>query len=138
MQLQHDSMQESLAMLKILAISSREIREGKIRDADEVFADLEEKLLSKYRTGTKRFVRIGILSISILALSATALFAQVLQLGLRKPVDLSVSTNAATGPDSDKALVQKRWDAILQAAPQKETNKDNSAPQKTANSPDAQ
>jgi prevent-host-death family protein len=44
---EYDAMRESLAMLKMLAVSSREIKQGKTRDADDVFADLEAKLVSK-------------------------------------------------------------------------------------------
>jgi prevent-host-death family protein len=44
---EYDSMRESLAMLKMLAVSSREVKQGKTRDADDVFADLQAKLVSK-------------------------------------------------------------------------------------------
>ena len=45
---EYDFMRESLAMLKMLAISAREVKQGKTRDADYVFADLEAKLASKH------------------------------------------------------------------------------------------
>jgi prevent-host-death family protein len=44
---EYDSMRESLALLKMLAVSSREVKQGKTRDADDVFADLQAKLMSK-------------------------------------------------------------------------------------------
>ena len=44
---EYDAMQESLAMVKMLAVSTREVKEGKIRDADDVFADMEVKLAAK-------------------------------------------------------------------------------------------
>jgi PHD/YefM family antitoxin component YafN of YafNO toxin-antitoxin module len=44
---EYDSMRESLALLKMLALSSREVEQGKTRDADEVFADLEAKLAQR-------------------------------------------------------------------------------------------
>jgi len=44
---EYDSMLESLAMLKMLAFSSREVQQGRTRDADDVFAGLEAKLVSK-------------------------------------------------------------------------------------------
>ena len=45
---EYDSMRESLAMLKMLALSSREVQQGRTRDADDVFADLEAKLMSRH------------------------------------------------------------------------------------------
>ncbi len=52
---EYDAMRESLAILKMLATSSKEIKEGKTRDADDVFADLEAKLevASNKRHGQK-------------------------------------------------------------------------------------
>lgn len=44
---EYDAMRESLAMLKMLAVSSREVKQGKTRDADEVFDTLEVKLAAK-------------------------------------------------------------------------------------------
>lgn len=41
---EYDAMRESLAMLKILALSSREIEQGKTRDAGDVFSDLSARL----------------------------------------------------------------------------------------------
>lgn len=36
----YEEQEETLAMLKILALGNREIESGKFRDAEEVFADL--------------------------------------------------------------------------------------------------
>ena len=44
---EYDAMQESLAMLKMLALSAREVKLGKTRDADEVFGEMEAKLAAK-------------------------------------------------------------------------------------------
>ena len=44
---EYDAMQESRAMLKMLALSTREVAQGKTRDADEVFDKLEAKLAAK-------------------------------------------------------------------------------------------
>lgn len=44
---EYDAMRESLALLKMLAISSKEIKDGKTRSADEVFADLQTSLKNK-------------------------------------------------------------------------------------------
>lgn len=44
---EYDKDRASLAMLKMLALSSLEIREGKMRDADEVFGRLEAMLEEK-------------------------------------------------------------------------------------------
>lgn len=44
---EYDAMQESLAMLKMLAVSAREVKQGKTRDADDVFADMDAKLAAK-------------------------------------------------------------------------------------------
>jgi prevent-host-death family protein len=44
---EYDAMRESLAMMKILAVSSREVQQGRIRNADKVLAGLAAKLKSK-------------------------------------------------------------------------------------------
>ena len=41
---EYDAMRESLAMLKLLALSSREAESGQTRDAGEVFSDLAARL----------------------------------------------------------------------------------------------
>ena len=38
----YEEQEETLAMLKILALGNREIESGKLRDAEEVFADLDK------------------------------------------------------------------------------------------------
>jgi PHD/YefM family antitoxin component YafN of YafNO toxin-antitoxin module len=38
----YEEQAQTLALLKILALGNREIEEGKFRDAEEVFADLEK------------------------------------------------------------------------------------------------
>lgn len=38
----YEEQEETLAMLKILALGNREIESGKFRDAEEVFADLDK------------------------------------------------------------------------------------------------
>lgn len=37
----YEEQEETLALLKILALGNREIEQGRFRDADSVFADLE-------------------------------------------------------------------------------------------------
>jgi prevent-host-death family protein len=37
----YEEQEQTLALLKILAMGSREIEEGKFRDAEEVFADMD-------------------------------------------------------------------------------------------------
>ena len=44
---EYDGMRQSLALLKMLAMSSREIKQGKVRDAKDVFADIEAKLAAR-------------------------------------------------------------------------------------------
>ena len=44
---QYDDMRESLAMLKILEISSREVQEGLTRDADGVLDEIASKLWTR-------------------------------------------------------------------------------------------
>lgn len=39
----YEDMEETLALLKILALGSKEITEGKFYSADEVFADIEKE-----------------------------------------------------------------------------------------------
>lgn len=38
----YENWEESLALLKLLALGNREIEQGKFRDADAVFAELDE------------------------------------------------------------------------------------------------
>ncbi|THF67036.1 type II toxin-antitoxin system Phd/YefM family antitoxin [Pseudothauera nasutitermitis] len=38
----YEEREETLAMLKILAMGSREIEQGRFRDASDVFADMDE------------------------------------------------------------------------------------------------
>lgn len=38
----YEEQEETLALLKILALGNREIEQGKFRDAEEVFAELDE------------------------------------------------------------------------------------------------
>ena len=44
---QYDEMRESMAMLKLMAISSREMQKGLSRDADEVHDGIASKLQKK-------------------------------------------------------------------------------------------
>ena len=37
----YEEQEETLALLKILALGNREIEQGKFRDAEDVFADLD-------------------------------------------------------------------------------------------------
>lgn len=43
---EYDALQESLALLKMLAVSSHEIKLGKTRNADDVFTDLAATLMA--------------------------------------------------------------------------------------------
>lgn len=45
---EYDRMQESLAMLRMLADSSADVEAGRVRDADEVFADAR-KMIAEMR-----------------------------------------------------------------------------------------
>lgn len=45
---EYDQMQESLAMLRMLADSSADVEAGRVRDADEVFADAR-KMIAEMR-----------------------------------------------------------------------------------------
>ena len=45
-------MQQSLALLRMLADSSMDVEAGRLRDADEVFADLRTSLAEKARART--------------------------------------------------------------------------------------
>lgn len=38
----YDELQETLAMLKVLALGNREIAQGKFRDVEDVFAELDQ------------------------------------------------------------------------------------------------
>ena len=38
----YEEQEETLALLKILALGNREIEQGKFRDAEDVFADLDK------------------------------------------------------------------------------------------------
>lgn len=49
---EYDEMQQSLALLRMLADSSIDIEAGRLRDADEVFADLRISLAEKARART--------------------------------------------------------------------------------------
>jgi prevent-host-death family protein len=44
---EYDEMRESMAMLKMIAVSSREVQEGHTRDADEVFDGIASKLRTR-------------------------------------------------------------------------------------------
>ena len=37
---EHDQLQESLALLRLLEMSAADVEAGNVRDADEVFADI--------------------------------------------------------------------------------------------------
>ena len=41
----YEEIQESLAMLKILAKSRKQLQEGTTKDADKVFSDLDERIM---------------------------------------------------------------------------------------------
>jgi len=43
----YDQMQESLALLRMLADSAADVEAGKIRDSDDVFADIREMIARK-------------------------------------------------------------------------------------------
>lgn len=43
----YDQMQESLALLRMLADSSRDVEAGRLRDADAVFADIRTMIAEK-------------------------------------------------------------------------------------------
>ena len=49
---EYDEMQQSLALLRMLADSSMEVEAGRLRDADEVFAELRTSLAEKARART--------------------------------------------------------------------------------------
>ncbi len=49
---EYDEMQQSLALLRMLADSSMDVEAGRLRDADEVFADLRTSLAEKARART--------------------------------------------------------------------------------------
>lgn len=49
---EYDEMQQSLALLRMLADSSIDVEAGRLRDADEVFADLRISLAEKARART--------------------------------------------------------------------------------------
>lgn len=44
---EYDQMQESLAMLRMLADSSADVEAGNLRDSDEVFADIRNMIAEK-------------------------------------------------------------------------------------------
>jgi hypothetical protein len=46
----YNEMHEAVALLKILAISSENIKAGKIKKADKAFSDIERKLSDKWPT----------------------------------------------------------------------------------------
>jgi hypothetical protein len=43
----YDQMQESLALLRLLADSSADVEAGRLRDSDEVFADIRRMIAEK-------------------------------------------------------------------------------------------
>jgi prevent-host-death family protein len=43
----YEEMQESLALLKILALSQKDIEEGRVEPAETVFADLREEIRTR-------------------------------------------------------------------------------------------
>ena len=49
---EYDEMQQSLALLRMLADSSMDVEAGRLRDADDVFADLRTSLAEKARART--------------------------------------------------------------------------------------
>ena len=49
---EYAEMQQSLALLRMLADSSIDVEAGRLRDADEVFADLRTSLAEKARART--------------------------------------------------------------------------------------
>ena len=49
---EYDEMQQSLALLRMLADRSMDVEAGRLRDADEVFADLRTSLAEKARART--------------------------------------------------------------------------------------
>ena len=49
---EYDEMQQSLALLRMLADSSMDVEAGRLRDADEVFAELRTSLAEKARART--------------------------------------------------------------------------------------
>ncbi|MBB6481156.1 type II toxin-antitoxin system Phd/YefM family antitoxin [Spirochaeta isovalerica] len=46
----YEQMQESLAMLKILALSTKSINEGNFRSANDTFSDLDSKIADRERS----------------------------------------------------------------------------------------
>ena len=40
----YEELQESLALLKILAISRKDVEEGRVKPADQAFADIRERI----------------------------------------------------------------------------------------------
>ena len=51
---EYDEMRESIAMLKMLAVSSREVKEGLTRDADEVFEGIASKFKARHDAEKQR------------------------------------------------------------------------------------
>ena len=49
---EYDEMQQSLALLRMLADSSIDVEAGRLRDADEAFAELRTSLAEKARART--------------------------------------------------------------------------------------
>ena len=45
----YEQMQDSLAMLKILALSNADIKEGRISDAEEAFSDMEREFQMRHK-----------------------------------------------------------------------------------------
>lgn len=44
---EYDQMQQSLALLRMLADSSADVEAGRVRDSDEVFADIRQMIAQK-------------------------------------------------------------------------------------------
>jgi len=85
----------------------------------------------------KHIARTLLLSASILTFGATALFAQV-GVQVQEPVNIPAPPKIiTTGPDTDKEVVQKRWDAILQTPVVKDANADKSKGAEAAKAADA-
>jgi prevent-host-death family protein len=45
----YEEIQESLALLKILAISRKDVEEGRVKPAEQAFADIREKIRQRRR-----------------------------------------------------------------------------------------
>jgi len=83
-------------------------------------------------SGIKLTARTAILCAAVLALSATALFAQVVGVELRQPVAVPTPPTITTGPDADKDRVAKRWENMPDAPKQDAAGQDTSKTQTPA------